>query len=434
MKNFNNLEEHYGKEITVQGFISSIRDLQYVQFLVLRNGIDKLQITIEKNSENAILNGIVTTLNLESTIKVTGKLTENPKVKLNGRELIPSGLEIISKSKEVLPINLLEKEKTLRETRLDYRFLDLRREENNLLFRCQTLVEKAMRDFCIGKGFIEIHSPKISAAAAESGAEVFKLDYFGQNACLSQSPQFYKQMAMVSGFNNVFEIGPAFRAEDSHTSYHAAEINMADFEMSWIDSVEDVMDHEEEMLKYVINELNKNYGEEIKNIFGVTLSNVDASFPRITIKEAKHILKSEYKYDSDVADLDRKEEELLCKYAKEKYNSDFIFITKYPFEARPFYHMVDEDGLTNSFDLLYKSLEITTGAQREHRYDILKNQIISKGINPEELTFYLEFFEYGCPQHGGYAIGIARLMMLIFDIDNIREATFIYRGPTRLNP
>lgn len=431
----NTLEKYFNEEIEVSGFVDNIRDLQYVQFLILRDGTGKVQVTIEKNDDNRTLNELVSSLTLESTITVTGKLLESPKVKLGGKEIIPSHIDITSTSLPELPIDIKDKEKTLRETRLDYRFLDLRREENNLLFRSQTLVEQAMREYWNGFDYIEIHSPKIAGAAAEGGAELFKIDYFGTPAVLSQSPQLYKQMAMASGFNKVFEIGQVFRAENSHTSYHATEILMVDAEMSWINGVEDVMDMQEAWVKHFMTRLKETYGEEIKRVFNVEVSDVTPDFPRITFAECKKILKDSYNFvAAKEDDLERKEEELICKWAKEKYNSDFIFITHYPVSARPFYTMATGDGTTNSYDLLFKGIEITSGAQREHRYDILKKQIIDKGITPESLAFYLEFFQYGCPPHGGFGFGLSRMMMLIFEIDNIREATFIYRGPTRLNP
>ena len=433
--NFNELKNHENEEIVLQGFVDKIRNLQYVQFVILRDSTGKVQITIEKNEENAQMVKIIDSLTLESTLKITGKVLLNEKVKMGGIEVIPTNIEVTSLSLAELPIDIKNKDNALRETRLDYRFLDLRREDNNLLFKCETTLEHALREYCVNNNFMEIHSPKIAAGAAESGAEVFKIDYFGQTACLSQSPQFYKQMAMAAGFDKVFEIGPAFRAENSHTSYHATEINMADVEISWIDSFSDIMDFEENWIKYALDKVNAKYGDEIKRLFNVTLSDTSIKFPRITFKEAKQILKDKYNYIGEKEeDFERKEENLLCKYAKEKYNCDFIFVTKFPFSARPFYHMLDEEGLTNSYDLLYKGVEITTGAQREHRVDILENQMIKKDIDPKTLAFYLDFFRYGCPPHGGFAIGIARIMMQMFEIDNIREATFIYRGPTRLNP
>ncbi len=428
------LENYFDQEVVIQGFVENIRNLQYVIFMIIKDETGKVQVTIEKEGNDKLVK-IIEELTLESTVKITGKCLNSPSVKLGGKEIIPTDIIVTSHSLEELPINIKDKDKTLRETRLDYRFLDLRREDNNLLFKIETLFEHSLREYCINHNFMEIHSPKISASAAESGAETFKLDYFGQPACLSQSPQFYKQMAMASAFGKVFEIGPAFRAENSHTSYHATEINMADIEMSFIDSFEDVMDMEEAWLKYAFQKVYDKYGEQIKKQFKTELSNLDVDFPRITFKEAKQILKDEYHFEGEKKDdFERKEEMLLCKYAKKKYNSDFIFVTKYPFNARPFYHNLDEDGLTNSYDLLYRGVEITTGSQREHRVDILIKQIKEKGIDPKSLEFYTEFFKYGVPPHGGFAIGIARVLMQMLNIDNIREATFIYRGPTRLKP
>lgn len=430
------LKNNLGKEVTVQGFVDSIRDLQYVQFVILRDGTEKVQITIEKSEEkNKDMIELVSKLTLESTLKVVGIINSNEKVKLNAMELIPTNITVTSTALPELPIDIKDKEKSLRETRLDWRFLDLRREENNLLFKCQTYIEAMMREYWINNDYMEIHTPKISGAGAESGAEMFKLDYFGQKACLSQSPQFYKQMVMSSGFNKVFEIGPVFRAENSHTSYHATEIEMLDVEISWINSFEEVMDEEENWIRYFMTKLNEKYGEDIKKTFNVELSDVNSKFPRINFYDAKEILKNEYNYiGSQKEDLERQEEELLCKYSKEKYNSDFIFITNFPYSARSFYVMKDENGVTQTYDLLFKGVEITSGAQREHRHDILVNQIKEKGINPKDLEFYTDFFKYGCPPHGGFGVGMGRIMMKVFEIDNIREATLIYRGPTRLNP
>lgn len=430
----NDLENHYGENVLIQGFVENIRNLQYVIFMVIKDNTGKVQVTIEKENNDSLVN-IVEKITLESTVKIIGTCNEAASVKLGGKEIIPTEVIVTSSSLEELPINIKDKSAALRETRLDYRFLDLRREDNNLLFKIETLLEHSMREYCINNNFMEIHSPKIAAAAAESGAETFKLDYFGQEASLSQSPQFYKQMAMAANFGKVFEIGPAFRAENSHTSYHATEINMADVEMSWIDSFEDVMDMEEEWIKYSFKKVYEKYGEQIKKEFKTDLVNLDVKFPRVTFKEAKQILKDEYHFEGERADdFERKEEMLLCKYAKKKYNSDFIFVTKFPFAARPFYHNLDEEGLTNSYDLLFRGVEITTGAQREHRVDVLTKQIKVKEIDQASLEFYLEFFKYGCPPHGGFAIGIARVLMQMLNIDNIREATFIYRGPTRLKP
>ena len=429
------LNKYFNEEIVFQGFVYKVRDLQYVQFVILRDNTGKVQMTIEKNDELKDLVDIVSNLTLESTVKIKCKVLENEKVKMGGMELIPSEIIVTSKSLPELPIDIKNKDNSLRETRLDYRFLDLRREENNLFFKCQSFIEQMMRNYFYENGYTEIHTPKISASSAESGAEMFKLDYFGQKACLSQSPQFYKQMTMASGFDKVFEIGPVFRAENSHTSYHATEILMIDAEISYINSYEDVMDEEENWIRYFMTNLKNTYGEEIKKVFNVEVSDVSNKFPRIPFDEAKKIIKEEYKYNSlKDDDLDRNEEELICKYAKEKYNSDFVFITNFPYSARSFYVMKDENEVTQTYDLLFKGIEITSGAQRDHRYAILEKQIIEKNIDPKDLAFYIDFFKYGCPPHGGFGVGLGRIMMRIFEIDNIREATLIYRGPTRLNP
>lgn len=429
-----NLKEHYGEKIEFSGFVENIRNLQYVAFIVLRDITGKVQVTVEKENNDELVK-IVDSITLESTIKVKGTLMESPKVKMGGMEIIPDSIEITSVSEAELPIDIKSKDNALRETRLDYRFLDLRREDNNLLFRCQSYIERMMREYWYNNGYTEIHTPKISAKAAESGAETFKLDYFGKEACLSQSPQFYKQMAMSSGFDRVFEVGPVFRAENSHTSYHATEIWMLDVEISWIKSYLDVMEEEENWIRYFMTNLKEKFGEEIKEKFGVEVSDVSKPFPKIPFEEAKRICKEKYGYKPEKEDdLERKEEELICEYAKEEYGSDFVFITNFPYSARSFYVMKDENDVTQTYDLLFKGVEITSGAQREHRYDVLKKQVIEKGIDPKDLEFYLEFFKYGCPPHGGFGVGLGRIMMRIFEIDNIREATFIYRGPTRLNP
>ncbi len=430
------LANHFNQEIEISGFVDRVRDLQWVQFLIVRDSSDKVQITIEKNDENKELNDLVTALTKESTIKAKGVIYEQPGVKLRGMEFIPKSIEVTSISEEELPIDLMDyNNKSNQELRLDNRFLDLRTERNYLIFKAQTIAEMAMREYWVKHNFIEIHSPKILGTASESGAEVFSMDYFGKTVYLAQSPQFYKQMAMASGFNNVFEIGPVFRAENSHTAYHATEFTSVDCEMSWINSHHDVMDLEEAVLVEVMKKLKESIGEEYQKIFKKEIIVPEVAFPRIPFAEAKRIIQENYKYIGEKEhDFDRKEEELIGLYSRKKLGSDFVFITEYPYEARPFYHMLDEQGLTKSFDLLFKGIEITTGAQREHRLDILVKQAKEKGLSEESLDFYFNFFKYGMPPHGGYGFGLNRFLMRLFDIDNIRDVTFLYRGPNRVNP
>jgi aspartyl-tRNA synthetase len=436
---FKDLDNYVGLESTIEicGFVDKIRDMQFVQFVILRDSTGKIQVTIEKNDQNKQMNDLVSTLTKESTVSVIGKVVKSEFVKLRQMEFIPTEFEITSLSAVDLPIDILDyNNKSNKELRLDNRFLDLRLEKNYLIFKAQTLAEMAMREYWLEHNFIEIHTPKIIGTPSESGAEVFKMDYFGKTVFLAQSPQFFKQMAMASGFNNVFEIAPAFRAENSHTAYHATEFTSVDCETSWIHSHHDVMDMEEAICKKVLFRLKTELDDDFKRLFNQEIFLNETPFPRIPFLEAKKIIQETYKYTGEKEfDFDRKEEELIGLYAKKKLNSDFVFIIDYPFEARPFYHMLDEKtGLTKSFDLLYRGIEITTGAQREHRVDVLSKQILQKGMSLEPLDFYVNFFRYGVPPHGGFGFGLSRFLMRLFDVESIRDVTLLYRGPNRVNP
>jgi aspartyl-tRNA synthetase len=267
---------------------------------------------------------------------------------------------------------------------------------------------------------------------------LFSLDYFDTKAYLAQSPQFYKQMAMAAGFERICEIGPVFRADPSFTARHMTEFTGVDAEISWIDSHEDVMHSEEAMLHDVYQTVKEKHGDEIKSLFGTEIVVPELPFPRIPMREVIEILKGRgYTLPADKkGDIDPGGEREIAAYVKEKFNHDFVFVTDWPVSARPFYHMRKEDdpNLTKSFDLIANGLEITTGAQREHRPDILAKQALEKGLHLEPIQYYLDFFRYGCPPHGGYGMGLSRLMMVMLGMNNIREAVYIFRGPTRLMP
>ena len=432
---FKNLNEYLNKEITIEGFVDSVRDLQYVQFLVIRDISGKVQVTIEKNEGNSKLNEIVSNLMTESTVKITGKLLENEKVKLNGMELIPSEIIVTSECLEELPLNYKDSKSALLDTRLNYRFLDLRSEKNILMFKVQTALIAAMREFMTNNNFIEIHTPKLIGTASESGAEVFEVGYFGRKAYLAQSPQFYKQMALASGFDRVFELAPAFRAEKSNSYRHTTEITMLDIEFSYIESYQDVMDFEEDLLIAGISRVKELYGEEIKELFGVDVVVPTKPFPRIKLEELYKELELKFGFKmnfEDVGDMNSESEKLASQYIKEKYGHEFVFVTDFSAKKRAFYHM-RENGVPQGFDLIWKGCEITTGAQREHRYEILKEQAKEKGLG-EDIKFYLEFFKYGCPPHGGFAIGVDRITMLLLETGSLKETMFIFRGPNRIEP
>lgn len=432
----NELNKHFNEEIEIQGFVDNIRDLQWVQFVILKDKTGKVQITIEKSEEqNKEMVELISNLPLESTVKIKGKLLENPKVKLNGMEIIPSSIEVTSTSFPELPINIKDKDAQEIDTRLDYRFLDLRNDYNANIFKVQSEMVRLMREFLYSKDFMEIHTPKLIGTASESGSEVFEVKYFDRKAYLAQSPQFYKQMAMSSGFERIFEVGPVFRAENSNTNRHTTEFTGFDLEFSYINSYEDVMDLEEELLTYMLKNLNEKYGQLIKDTYNQEVVVPTSKFPRIKLADLYQELETRYGYKIDDAakvDLTTEAEKLAYKYAMEEYNSEFIFVTDYPADKRAFYHL-RENGIPQGYDLIWRGVEITTGAQREHRYEILKAQAEEKGLS-KDVEFYLEFFKYGCPPHGGFGLGVDRLTMLLLNLPSLKEAMFIFRGPNRLNP
>jgi len=426
----NQLKEYVNKKVLIKGFVHEIRDQSKVKFVLIRDN-----------------SGIVQTVTLKENKKVFDKISLIPKesvVSIEGtvkaEKQAPGGIEIgvdkykiLSEADRNLPIAVVEKgEPPALPIRLDWRWLDLRKPKNLLIFKIWTFMEKAMREFWDKNEFIQIYSPKFMGAPSESGAELFGVDYFGKKAYLAQSPQFYKQMAMASGFEKIFEIGPVFRANKSHTVRHDTEFTMIDMEISYIDSHEDVMKLEENWINYFIGRIKQEFGEQIKQVFGVEVVVPQIPFPRLTMAEAQKLIRKKgYRGPDD--DLDAEGEKMLCEVVKEKFNHEFIFVKDYPTSARPFYHM-RVGNITKSFDLIWKGTEVTTGAQREHRADILQDQAVEKKINLNLIKDYLNFFKYGCPPHGGFAISPTRFLMLMLGIKNVREVTFLPRDTERLTP
>ena len=432
---FKNLNEYLEQEITIEGFVDNIRILQYVDFLIIRDTTGKVQVTIEKNTSNESLTKIVSTITPESTIKITGILHKNDKVKLNNMELIPTNITVTSKCLEELPLNYKDSKSAAIDTRLNYRFLDLRSEKNILMFKVQTCMINAMREFVIKNNFTEIHTPKIISAASESGSEVFEVNYFGRKAYLAQSPQFYKQMAMCAGFEKVFEIAPAFRAENSNSYRHTTDFTSFDIEISYLNNLEELMDFEENLFIAGLTAVKEKYEKEIKELFNVEVIVPTKPFPRIKLEELYKILEKEYGYKmnyEDVGDMNAESEKLASKYVKEKYGHEFVFITDFSAKKRAFYHQ-RKNGIPQGADLIWKGCETTTLAIRENNYETLCKQAKEKGLD-KDVKFYLEFFKYGCPPHGGFAIGVDRITMLLLETGSLKETMFIFRGPNRLEP
>ncbi|KQV06368.1 aspartate--tRNA(Asp/Asn) ligase [Leifsonia sp. Root112D2] len=425
--------------VSVSGWVETVRDQKKVQFVVLRDETGAVQLVNPRNSD---ADGVVIADEPATTISglaqgtfvtATGELKHDERVKLGGIEIKLASMSVATEAIAETPIaadSSLDK-------RMDWRFLDLRNPKQNLIFRIQTTFEHALRTYWIDNDFVELHTPKLMASASESRAELFSLDYFETTAYLAQSPQNFKQMAQAAGFGKIFEVGPAFRADHSFTSRHATEFTSIDSEISWIDSHEDVMKLHEELLAAGFTAVKEKHGAEIKALFDVEVTVPTTPFPRIPLAEAKEIVKSRgYEVPRDDDDMDPEGERQISAYVKETYGHEFVFLTDYASSIRPYYHMRQDDdpSLTRSYDLIFNGTEISTGAQREHRVDILEAQAVEKGLDPAELTDYLNFFRYGVPPHGGFGMGLARVLMLMLHEASIREVTYLFRGPARLTP
>lgn len=420
--------------VKVAGYLESIRDTKKIYFLVLRDVTGFVQLTVIKE-ENIELAKIVSTLTPHSFVEVEGKCVFSSAVRNGGKEIYPSQIKIISIA-EPLSIN----ENSGQDARLDYRWIDLRDENRVFYFQIQTAFERySVEHFC-KNGYIEIHTPKITGLSSEGGSEVFEIkNYFGQKAYLTQSPQLYKQMSMAAGFDKTFEIGEYFRANPSFTNRHDTEFHGIDIEISFIESHHEIMDEEEKWLKYVLNKINEQHGKEYIERFGKEMPLIERPIPRIALADVYKILEEKMNYVVPrqlKGDLDPEGERLICEYVKKEFGSDFVFVTDFPTTARAFYSMKHEENpsITKTYDLLFKGVEITSGAQREHRYQILKQQIAESGINLESMHQYLEFFRYGVPTHGGFGISVTRVLFKLFDLPSVKDVTFLFRGPNRLTP
>lgn len=441
IKNLAHLED--ASSVQVSGWVETVRDQKKVQFVVLRDETGALQLVnpaVRPDDESAasdpqglVLTEKISNLTQGSMITVLGTLKHDERVKLGGLEVKVAELAVQSIALPELPIA----DDSSIDKRMDWRFIDLRRPEPQLIFRVQTTFEHAIRSWWVERDFIEIHTPKLMASASESRAELFEVPYFETTAYLAQSPQFFKQMAQAAGFGGVFEIAPAFRADPSFTSRHATEFTSIDMEVSWIDSHEDVMSLHEQLLQTGLEAVVQKHGAEIQDMLGVELTVPAVPFPRMTLSAAREkLVASGYTLPREDGDLDPEGERKICELVKQETGSDFVFITDYDSSIRPFYHMRHEDNsaLTKSYDLLFNGTEIATGAQREHRLDTLTAQAREKGLSESDLEHYLDFFRYGMPPHGGFGMGLGRVIMLMLELGSIRESTFLFRGPNRLSP
>ncbi|RLG21373.1 aspartate--tRNA(Asn) ligase [Candidatus Micrarchaeota archaeon] len=419
-----------GRKVAIGGWAQNIRIIGKLAFIKLRDREGLVQITVKKDNPNFEK---IKNLSPESVIYVEGSVKKS-NVAERGFEIIPEKIDIISLADVPLPIDFSGKVNTSLAKRLDYRWIDLRNPRNMLIFKVMHSFEKGLREYFSKEGLLEIHSSRFMDSPSESRAELFEVKYFKRKAYLSQSPQFYKQMAMCAGFDKVFEIAPMFRADPSKTARHTTEFISIDVEMSWTD-YEELMKFHERAIKQSIEHVIEELGDEVKEKMGIEIKSPKMPFPRITMKEAIEKVKGvSIENIDEFYELDPEGEKALGDYIKKRYNSDFVFLTDFPFAVRPFYHMKKEGELTKSYDLIYKGVEISTGSQREHRYNTLLKQVKEKGLNPEGLRHYLSFFKYGAPPHSGFGMGSARFIMQLLELGNVKEATLLPRDMERLTP
>ena len=415
------------EQVMVKGWVLRIRRLSQVVFLILRDRTGVLQVVVEPS----VLEGAE--ISTESVVEIVGLVKSEPRSKA-GFELEARSIKVVSLA-ENLPIQV--NGATLNvplDMALDHRVLSLRHAKINPVFKIQAALSQAFQDFLNREGFVQVFTPKIVASGTEGGTELFALDYFEEKAYLAQSPQFYKQMLVGAGYERVYEIGQVFRAEKHATSRHLNEYVSLDLEMGFIEDEHDIMDLENRLLAHMFAEVQERCAKEL-DMLEVRMPNVP-DIPRVALLEALEILETQYskaRCDKD-ADLDPEGERLLSKYVLEQTGSEFVFVTDYPWTKRPMYTMPKDKENTASFDLLFRGVEITTGGQRIHSYELLADNMRKKGLDPSHFSSYLNNFSIGMPPHGGLAIGLERLTAQLLGLSNVREASLFPRDRQRLTP
>ena len=423
-----------GQQVTITGWVQRIRRLGKITFLLVRDREGITQCTFPHAKTSPELLEQLDQLDNEYAVVVKG-IVKAEKQARRGIEVLPETIILVNTAPATLPLDTSGKVEADIGTRFDNRVIDLRRHEAQLLFKIQHATVSLMRRFVETHQFREIHTPKIVATATEGGADLFEVKYFERKAFLAQSPQFYKQLCLVGGFDRVYEVAPVYRAEKHNTPRHLNEYTSFDFEMAWIQSEEEVMQLEEQMLRKVFSTVQKESAEDLKDL-GATIKVPKLPIKRIEVREAIEMLNEEGFDLPPDSDIPSEGEEKLFQRIHQDTGEEFFFLTRYPTSIRPFYTMPLEidPTLTRGFDLIYRGMEVTTGSQRIHEYDMLVGKLKEEGLNPKTFAFYVEPFKYGAPPHGGLAIGIERLTMQMLGYANIREAVLFPRDRTRLVP
>ena len=416
----------------IRGFIDDIRDLGGLIFIKMNTDTGYGQITIHKNTAKKELLETVRDLTRQSCIVATGTEKEFEKGR---KELIPDEIRVLTKSIVPLPMDPSGKVPAEFDTRLNWRSLDLRNYNVKVIFKVQSSILQGMYNYFNANAFTQVFTPSLMGAPGESGSELFSIPYYDKEAFLRQDPQLHRELTILGGFEKIFEIGPSWRAEVSHTTRHLSEHRTCAAEIAYIKDERDIMRLEEGMVISVFKHVKENCKEELEQL-NVDLKIPKENFPVIEFPKLYDILDGMGKKLKHGADIDKEGEELLAKHVEEKYKSEFFFINRFPFAVKPFYVMRvdDEPKWARSIDLEYKGMEMSSGGQREHRYEKLESQIREKGLNTSNFEWFIRFFRYGSPPMGGFSIGIERLTEQILDLKNVREAVLFPRDPERLLP
>jgi nondiscriminating aspartyl-tRNA synthetase len=425
-------EEDYDREVAVQGWVQDVRNLGGISFVILRDKHGVLQIAVPKKKVPPEIFDELTSVSRESVVRISGIVKESNQAKM-GFEIVPTSVEVLSRAASPLPLGVVDKVGVEIETRYNNRFMDLRKADVRAVFEIKSMVLDLIDEYLRNEGFVEVFTPKIVASGAEGGASLFEIKYFDKIAYLAQSPQLYKQMLMSTGLDRVYEIGPAFRAEPSDTIRHVSEFISYDGEMAFVSSQRDVMDTIEGCMLHIIKGIMER-GSKHLEVLGTAVTLPRSPFPVLTYSNAVEKLISEGRPMKEGEDLGTEDEKALGEFMRSK-GYDIYWIVEYPEASKPFYIM-EKDGtpFSHSFDLDYLGQEIASGGQREHRYDMLISRMEKKGLDVSSFKFYLDAFMYGMPPHGGWGLGLERLVQKMLGLPNVREAILFPRDRNRLTP
>lgn len=420
--------------VVLAGWVHDVKDLARTRFIWLRDRQGVAQITIVKSNASPEILKVSESLSKEDVIAVEGTPVKERIAKI-GSEITPAKIELVVKTKAPAPLDVSGKIESNLDARLDWRVIDLRRRENLAIFQIQSKLVEGMVEYLSSNGYLQVFTPCLLGGTSEGGAEVFKTDYFGKEAFLRQDPQLHRQLCIAAGFDKIYDLGPSWRAELSHTPRHLCEHRGMAVEFGFMNDETDMERVEEALIVASMQKVKEECSRELEAL-NVQVEIPDTPFPEMRFPHIYEILEQYGKQLAFGSDLDKEAETLLFKYVKEKHKTEAFFVNRFPFKVKPFYVMrVDDDPQwARSVDFVYRDLEQSSGGQREHRYDKIMQQLEEKKVNPEAMKWFTEPFKFGVPPHGGFCLGIERFTMALLKKENLRETTLFPRTPERLLP